>query len=194
MVFRDMKKIYLCLMSFDTNKNVVLMETIFVQQVGQDMAKYHVGQCVMLKRSIRREIMNKLMKKTMVLSVIGGLVIQLAACGTIMHPERKGQQAGQLDSGIVILDAIGLLFFLVPGVIAFAVDFNNGTIYLPGGSVSINSDELNVVTITGDITNEKIEQLVFEETGKTINLDENEVRSSEITTTISSLKSELGFL
>lgn len=181
-------------MSFDTNKNVVLIEAIFVQEVGQAMAKCHVGQCVMLKCRERRKIMNKLMKKTMVLSVIGGLVIQLAACGTIMHPERKGQQAGQLDSGIVILDAIGLLFFLVPGVIAFAVDFNNGTIYLPGGSVSINSDELNVVTISGDITNEKIEQLVFEETGKTINLDENEVRSSEITTTISSLKSELGFL
>jgi len=59
--------------------------------------------------------------------------LQLPACGTIMYPERKGQRAGRLDPAIVVLDAIGLLFFIIPGVIAFAVDFNNGTIYLPGG-------------------------------------------------------------
>lgn len=52
-------------------------------------------------------------------------------CGTILHPERRGQAAGPLDWKIVALDAVGLLFFFVPGVIAFAVDFNNGTIYLP---------------------------------------------------------------
>ena len=54
-----------------------------------------------------------------------------AGCGTIMHPERKGQTAGPLDWKIVGLDALGLLLFFVPGVIAFAVDFSNGTIYLP---------------------------------------------------------------
>lgn len=52
-------------------------------------------------------------------------------CGTVLHPERRGQAAGPLDWKIVALDAVGLLFFFVPGVIAFAVDFNNGTIYLP---------------------------------------------------------------
>lgn len=59
--------------------------------------------------------------------------LQLTACGTILYPERKGQRAGRLDPAIVVLDAIGLLFFIIPGVIAFAVDFNNGSIYLPGG-------------------------------------------------------------
>ena len=33
---------------------------------------------------------------------------------------------------MAVLDGIGLLFFILPGVIAFAVDFSNGTIYLPG--------------------------------------------------------------
>ena len=61
------------------------------------------------------------------------MLMQLAGCGTILHPERKGQRAGNLDPSIVILDAVGLLFFIVPGVIAFAIDFNNGSIYLPGG-------------------------------------------------------------
>lgn len=55
----------------------------------------------------------------------------LSGCGTVLHPERRGQDAGQLDWNVVALDALGLLLFFVPGVIAFAVDFNNGTIYLP---------------------------------------------------------------
>ena len=70
-----------------------------------------------------------------VLSVLVGaaLIFQSAGCGTILHPERKGQRDGRIDVGIAVLDAVGLLFFIIPGVIAFAVDFTNGTIYLPGG-------------------------------------------------------------
>ena len=59
--------------------------------------------------------------------------VPLAGCGTIFWPERRGQPAGPLDPKVVILDALGLLLFFIPGVIAFAVDFNNGTIYLPPG-------------------------------------------------------------
>lgn len=66
--------------------------------------------------------------------VIFALSFQMAACGTILYPERKGQRDGRLDIGVVLLDGIGLLFFIIPGVIAYAVDFSNGTIYLPGTS------------------------------------------------------------
>src|SRR5260370_17229808 len=59
------------------------------------------------------------------------LALQTASCGTILYPERRGQPEGCLDGGVVALDAVGLLLFLVPGVIAFAVDFATGTIYLP---------------------------------------------------------------
>ena len=138
--------------------------------------------------------MNTTIKKFISLSLIGGFILQLAACGTIIHPERKGQGAGQLDPSIVLLDAIGLLFFLVPGVIAFAVDFNNGTIYLPNSSASINSNEVNFVAIEGDITDEKIEKLVLKETEKTINLDGSEVQSIKKVVTLSALKNELRFL
>jgi len=138
--------------------------------------------------------MNTTLKKSIAISVVTGFVIQLAACGTIMHPERKGQKAGQLDTSIVALDAIGLLFFLVPGVIAFAVDFNNGTIYLPGGSASINSEEINVVNIEGDVTNETIEQVILEQTGENVSLIESIVLPSEKMVTFSALKSEVRFL
>lgn len=66
-----------------------------------------------------------------VLSVI--LVIQIFGCGTLMYPERRGQTQGQVDPGVAVLDALGLLLFIIPGVVAFAVDFTTGAIYLPPG-------------------------------------------------------------
>src|SRR5687767_14272089 len=55
-----------------------------------------------------------------------------AGCGTILHTERCGQpHSRDLDWKIVALDGLGLLLFFVPGVIAFAVDFYTGAIYLP---------------------------------------------------------------
>lgn len=71
-------------------------------------------------------------RRALSLIVMTVLLFQLAACGTIMYPERKGQTSGKIDVGVAVLDGIGLLFFIIPGVIAYAVDFSNGTIYLPG--------------------------------------------------------------
>ena len=67
--------------------------------------------------------------------LIGGstavLATALSGCGTLLYPERKGQTGGRIDPSVAILDGLGLLLFLIPGLIAFAVDFSNGTIYLP---------------------------------------------------------------
>lgn len=80
--------------------------------------------------------------KGMTKIVVGSLIAsQLAACGTLIYPERQGQNGGKLDLGVVALDAIGLLFWFVPGVIAFGVDFITGAIYLPGGAVAQLSPE-----------------------------------------------------
>lgn len=76
-------------------------------------------------------MVKKLIKGARIL-IVAVLMVQLTGCGTILYPERKGQKNGTLDSGVVVLDAIGLLIFVVPGVIAFLLDFSNGTIYLPG--------------------------------------------------------------
>ncbi len=67
------------------------------------------------------------------LVLAGTLTTQLAACGTVFYPERKGQISGRIDPVVAIANGVGLLFFVVPGVIAFAVDFATGAIYLPGG-------------------------------------------------------------
>jgi hypothetical protein len=56
----------------------------------------------------------------------------LTGCGSIFYPERVGQpRIGPLDWKVVALDGLGLLLFFVPGVVAFVVDFYNGTIFLP---------------------------------------------------------------
>ena len=73
-------------------------------------------------------------RRGFLLGGLAGLVgIASSGCGTILHPERRGQPPGPLDWSIVALDAIGLIFFIIPGIIAFAVDFGTGTIYLPPG-------------------------------------------------------------
>ena len=80
--------------------------------------------------------MNKTLDNTMRASICAVLAVQLIGCGTILYPERTGQRSGHVDVGVALLDGIGLFFFLIPGIIAYAVDFSNGTIYLPGTSMS----------------------------------------------------------
>ena len=67
-------------------------------------------------------------------------ILASGGCGTVLHPERRGQAAGPLDWKIVALDAAGLFFFFVPGVVAFAVDFSNGTIYMPPTQYGDNAE------------------------------------------------------
>jgi hypothetical protein len=60
------------------------------------------------------------------------LSLQVGACGYLIFEERAGQPpGGKIDWGIVALDAVGLLFGVIPGIVAFAVDFSTGCIYLP---------------------------------------------------------------
>lgn len=95
------------------------------------------------------------------------LALQSTACGTILHPERRGQRGGNLDPAIVILDAIGLLFFIIPGAIAFAVDFSNGTIYLPSGKRS----QVRQVGFDPRRGRAGIESIIQQETGMCVGLD-----------------------
>ncbi len=109
------------------------------------------------------------------------LVFQLTGCGTLMYPERRGQVGGHLDAGVVILDAIGLLFFIIPGVIAFAVDFSNGTIYLPVRPVVIYKAALNQIKFDPKHTSlAQIEKIIKDQTGCTVKLTQSNVRVSRL--------------
>lgn len=108
-------------------------------------------------------------------SVFGWVLISGTGCGTILYPERKGQSAGRLDPKVVILDGVGLLLFFIPGVIAFAVDFSNGTIYLPPESESAADSterDWRAFDIEGErITVAAIEEAVRRHSGEKISLE-----------------------
>jgi len=76
-------------------------------------------------------------------SGLGAAFLAATGCGTLMHPERRNQRhSNQIDWKVVALNGLGLLLFFIPGVIAFAVDFYTGAIYLParhGHAASIES-------------------------------------------------------
>jgi hypothetical protein len=106
-------------------------------------------------------------------------------CGTILYPERRGQQIPtidrleKVDPLVVVLDGILLFAFLVPGVVAFAVDFSTGAIYLPPGETNFlesksaaNPKDVQIVRINRDNINiDTIKRLVQKHTGHNIDFD-----------------------
>jgi len=110
-------------------------------------------------------------KKLVIYLITAIFVFNSTGCGTILYPERKGQLSGRIDPSIAVLDGLGLLLFLIPGVIAFAVDFNNGTIYLPGTQGSLYKDDATrVVTFEGDLEVDELEAILEKETGLELDL------------------------
>ncbi len=116
-------------------------------------------------------------RQTLQLIASAALTTSLTGCGTILYPERRGQPKGQLDWGVVALDGLGLLLFFIPGVVAFAVDFATGAIYLPpeycGQTESTNPDELKVIHTKP--SRENIERTIKEQTGSEITLTDERI-------------------
>ncbi|MBU1284635.1 MAG: polyribonucleotide nucleotidyltransferase [Gammaproteobacteria bacterium] len=111
--------------------------------------------------------------------VIGGLIVaalltQLTACGTLFFPDRRGQIEGRIDPMVAGLNAIGILFYVIPGLIAFGIDFATGAIYLPGGLTSqVDPQDLqNVVDADGKIDAAKLKALIEVQTGHSLPLDD----------------------
>ena len=134
-------------------------------------------------------------KRSLCVMLATVLSVQAISCGTLMYPERVGQShSGNLDWTVVGLDAIGLIFFFVPGAIAFAVDFYNGTIFLPGhgyGSLDQTDAEVrgqspasdNMIKIHIDpekLTKAEIERVLFEKTGRKITLNDRQMRALKL--------------
>jgi len=74
------------------------------------------------------------MKKLASILLAVFLVVPFSGCGTIFFSQRQNKEHSKdLDTNIIILDAVGLLFWVAPGVVAYIVDFCTGAIYLPVG-------------------------------------------------------------
>ena len=102
------------------------------------------------------------------------LLAQLAGCGTLFYPERRGQIKGQIDPAIAAMDAIGILFFVIPGLIAFAVDFTTGAIYLPDGHRHAMAPERlrEAIGADGRIDHARLRAILHQELGHDLPLDD----------------------
>jgi hypothetical protein len=117
------------------------------------------------------------------LFVCAVFTMQLMGCGTLMYPERRGQRGGSLDAGVAVLDGIGLLFGIIPGVIAFAVDFSNGTIYLPERTRMGSLDLKNIKEVKFDPKHTSlasIERIIKDQTGCEVSLGQDNLRISQL--------------
>ena len=111
--------------------------------------------------------------------VIGGALIatlltQLTACGTIFYPDRRGQIGGKIDPVVAAMDAIGILFYVIPGLIAFGVDFATGAIYFPPGKTAhIAPQKLqDAIGADGKVDNSKLQTILERELGGSFPLDD----------------------
>ena len=101
------------------------------------------------------------------------LLSQLSACGTLFYPERRGQIDGRIDPAIVAFDAIGLLFYIIPGLIAFGIDFATGAIYLPDDQYSVAPEKLQeAIGADGVIDQARLKAIIEAETGRSLPLDD----------------------
>jgi hypothetical protein len=113
--------------------------------------------------------------------ITGALAIslfsQLAACGTLFYPDRRGQIEGKIDPVVTGLNAIGILFYVLPGLIAFAIDFTTGAIYLPDGKYAVAPEHLqDAIGADGKLDNSKLKAIILRETGKRLPLDHPNLR------------------
>jgi hypothetical protein len=101
------------------------------------------------------------------------LLAQLAGCGTLFYPERRGQLNGQIDPAVAALNAIGILFYVVPGLIAFAIDFATGAIYLPEGRYSVAPERLrDAIGADGRIDRAQLHAILQEQLARDLPLDD----------------------
>lgn len=110
--------------------------------------------------------------------VIGGvlavsLFTQLTACGTLFYPDRRGQIEGKIDPTIAALNAVGLLFYVIPGLIAFGIDFATGAIYFPDDQFSMAPEKLQeAIGADGQIDRLRLKAIIEEQTGRSLPLDD----------------------
>ena len=106
------------------------------------------------------------------LGILGASLAFQLACGTLLYPERHGRRSGRVDPAVLILDGVLLFLFVVPGLVAYAIDFYTGAIYVAraDGTIAVVRVE------PGTLTPARVQEILREHTGREIPLDEAALR------------------
>ncbi|WBE24264.1 polyribonucleotide nucleotidyltransferase [Denitrificimonas caeni] len=128
--------------------------------------------------------MRKSIIKPMVATTFSALLIfELAGCGTIIYPERRGQTGGKIDPAVVIMDGIGLLFWVIPGLVAFAIDFATGAIYTSSGRYSVAPEALKpAIDENGRIDTVQLQEIIKQQTGQNIPFNHPNIQQQDSST------------
>jgi hypothetical protein len=149
---------------------------MFAPSIPLSIPTVRKSPCFPKEGPLRNLFRAKRLRLAVVGLTLAAVVFHSSGCGTLLHPERQGQpHSGRIDPSIVLLDGLGLLLFFVPGVIAFAVDFGTGAIYLPpdnygqsehGGFAPATCEVIHVPP--EELTQEKLETVLSERTGQPV--------------------------
>ncbi|HOO39334.1 MAG TPA: hypothetical protein PLU81_04725 [Deltaproteobacteria bacterium] len=115
------------------------------------------------------------------------MLVSLTSCGYFLYPERRYQQKGELDFPIMILDGSSLLFaaitgqaaIAVIGVVALAVDFTSGSIYLPAKDKKAGL-EVFPFDNTKPLTKTDLESILSEYSGSPVHIDTDSIAVVDI--------------
>ena len=127
--------------------------------------------------------MKNAIKKYLSTALLLIFTFQATGCGTILYPERRNQKTGRVDVGVALLDGFWLLVGIIPGVIAFAVDFSTGAIYIPEKSSTTSAGSSGYRVVQYDpqgMTKEGVEKLISQEIGQTFRFSDERYQMTRI--------------
>ena len=130
------------------------------------------GTVLITDRKSSLAMLTSIKKPVLATALSALLIFELSGCGTLIYPERRGQSNGRIDPSVAILNGIGLLFWDVPGLVAFAIDIATGAIYLPSGRYSVAPEQLQrAIQEDGQIDTVQLQQIIQQQTGQQLPLN-----------------------
>ena len=101
------------------------------------------------------------------------LLMPLALCCAAAAPLAPAWAEGKIDPVVAGLNAVGILFYVIPGLIAFGIDFATGAIYLPNNQYSLAPEKLqDAIGTDGRVDNLKLKAILQRELGRDLPLDD----------------------
>ena len=115
------------------------------------------------------------MKKAISYALAASFVFAAAGCGTLFRSDRIGKaSSNRIDPTILILDCCGLLFGLIPGVVALVLDFGNKTVYFSAtevGGMPSSTENMTALKVE-DMSEEAIAAALSRALGREVRYDQ----------------------